>query len=128
MTVTDQQFADLSARLVTLEASLLSKTAAIEASVDTKVAEVDTFYLMWAGALIFLMQSGFAVLSAGSIRSKNVKNILLKNLLDACVGALLWYFIGYGLAYDADCDAPDHKCNSALLPLTRRSQPRFARE
>ena len=38
-------------------------------------------------ALIFLMQAGFAVLSAGSIRTKNVKNILLKNLLDACMGA-----------------------------------------
>ena len=36
-----------------------------------------------AGALIFLMQAGFATLSAGSIRAKNVKNILLKNLLDA---------------------------------------------
>ena len=49
--------------------------------------EVNTFYLLWAGALVFLMQAGFAVLSAGSIRTKNVKNILLKNLLDACMGA-----------------------------------------
>ena len=46
------------------------------------------------------MQAGFATLSAGSIRQKNVKNILLKNLLDACMGALTWYFIGYGIAYD----------------------------
>ena len=45
------------------------------------------------------MQAGFATLSAGSIRSKNVKNILLKNLLDACMGAMTWYLIGYGLAY-----------------------------
>ena len=60
------------------------------------------------------MQSGFAVLSAGSIRSKNVKNILLKNLLDACVGALLWYFIGYGLAYDADDGIDGHKANSFI--------------
>ena len=39
----------------------------------------------FTGALIFLMQAGFATLSAGSIRAKNVKNILLKNLLDACI-------------------------------------------
>ena len=45
------------------------------------------------------MQAGFAVLSAGSIRSVNVKNILLKNLLDACMGAITWYLIGYGFAY-----------------------------
>ena len=39
----------------------------------------------FTGALIFLMQAGFATLSAGSIRAKNVKNILLKNLLDASI-------------------------------------------
>lgn len=46
-----------------------------------------------------MMQTGFAMLCAGSIRSKNVKNILLKNLLDACFGALGFYTIGYGIAY-----------------------------
>ena len=61
-----------------------AREAAAEAATT---AEVNTFYLLWAGALIFLMQAGFAVLSAGSIRTKNVKNILLKNLLDACMGA-----------------------------------------
>jgi len=65
-------------------------------------ADVDAFYLMWAGALIFLMQAGFATLSAGSIRAKNVKNILLKNLLDACIGAFAWFLLGYGFAYDAN--------------------------
>ncbi len=38
--------------------------------------ETNTFFLMWAGAIVFLMQAGFATLSAGSIRQKNVKNIL----------------------------------------------------
>ena len=61
-----------------------AREAAAEAATT---AEVNTFYLLWAGALVFLMQAGFAVLSAGSIRTKNVKNILLKNLLDACMGA-----------------------------------------
>jgi len=89
---------------------LEKRLALLETLVETKTAETNTFYLMWAGALIFLMQSGFAVLSAGSIRSKNVKNILLKNLLDACVGAILWYLIGYGVAYDADSCSGD-ACN-----------------
>ena len=61
-----------------------AREAAAEAATTV---EVNTFYLLWAGALVFLMQAGFAVLSAGSIRTKNVKNILLKNLLDACMGA-----------------------------------------
>jgi len=80
--------------------------------------EVDAFYLMWAGSLIFLMQAGFATLSAGSIRAKNVKNILLKNLLDACIGAIAWYLLGYGFAYDQnacsgdkDDDSDCHKAN-----------------
>ena len=102
----------------------ISKIQADEA--DYK-SELNTFYLMWAGtplprlcirdgtesraestlppftgALIFLMQAGFATLSAGSIRAKNVKNILLKNLLDACIGAFAWYLLGYGFAYDVD--------------------------
>jgi len=74
----------------------------IKATESQSQAELNTFYLMWAGALIFLMQAGFATLSAGSIRAKNVKNILLKNLLDACIGAFAWYLLGYGFAYDID--------------------------
>jgi len=38
-------------------------------------------------------------LSAGSIRSKNTLNILIKNVIDGCAGAIAFYFIGYGLAY-----------------------------
>ena len=48
--------------------------------------------------LVFFMQAGFAMLCAGSVRSKNTKNILIKNVLDACVGALAWFYFGYGFA------------------------------
>ena len=56
------------------------------------------------GAAVFLMQAGFAMLCAGSVRQKNVKNIMLKNLLDACGGALGFYTLGYGFAYGYDGD------------------------
>ena len=46
-----------------------------------------------------MMQAGFAMLCAGSVRQKNVKNIMLKNLLDACGGALGFYALGFGFAY-----------------------------
>ena len=49
---------------------------------------VDTFYLIFAGALVYFMQTGFAMLCAGSIRAKNVKNVILWNLLDSCGGGL----------------------------------------
>merc|ERR1712087_888293 len=60
---------------------------------------VDTFFLLFGGALVFLMQAGFAMLCAGSIRQKNVKNILLKNLLDACGAGIGFWCIGYAVAY-----------------------------
>mmetsp|Transcript_13372 Transcript_13372/g.31467 ORF Transcript_13372/g.31467 Transcript_13372/m.31467 type:complete len:162 (-) Transcript_13372:2961-3446(-) len=62
---------------------------------------INTFFLLFAGALVFLMQAGFAMLCAGSVRQKNVKNIMLKNLLDACGGAIGFYTLGYGFAYGA---------------------------
>ena len=87
--------------------------------------QADTFWLMLCGFLVFFMQCGFALLEAGTVRAKNTKNILLKNLLDACIGALVWYFIGYGFAYDADacsgndCSQPGaHKANGECAPST----------
>ena len=71
------------------------------------MAEVDTsnedcFWLFFGGCLVFFMQAGFALLEAGSIRAKNTKNILIKNSLDACLGAILWWSLGYSFAFGAD--------------------------
>jgi len=96
------------AQLMSVNASIntLAATVADMASDNALLKEeLNSFYLLWAGALIFLMQAGFATLSAGSIRAKNVKNILLKNLLDACIGAFAFFLLGYGFAYDGDDDA-----------------------
>jgi len=61
----------------------------------------DTMWLMLCAFLVFFMQCGFALLEAGTVRAKNTKNILLKNLLDACVGAIVWWGWGFMVAYDA---------------------------
>lgn len=61
--------------------------------------DINIFYLLVSGYLVFFMQCGFAMLSAGSVRAKNAKNIILKNLLDACFGAVGWYLTGYAFAY-----------------------------
>ena len=63
--------------------------------------QADTFWLMVCGFLVFFMQCGFALLEAGTVRAKNTKNILLKNLLDACLGALIWWGWGYMIAVRA---------------------------
>lgn len=67
---------------------------------------LDTFFVLVSGYLVFLMQAGFAMLTAGSVRSKNTKNVLLKNVLDACVGALAYYLFGFAFAYGVHSEAP----------------------
>eukprot|EP00965_Chrysotila_dentata_P229615 6197286-Pleurochrysis_carterae.AAC.7 len=81
-----------------------TELAEVQATLSSLSDEVDTFYLMWAAVLVFNMQMGFAMLSAGAVRRKNVTNIMLKGLLDASLGAVIWYLWGYGLAYDFDPD------------------------
>lgn len=68
-------------------------------AVDDLTTASDTMFVLFSGFLVFLMQSGFAMLTAGSVRSKNTKNVLLKNILDACVGAMAYWLFGYAFAY-----------------------------
>uniref|UniRef100_A0A7S3LF15 Ammonium transporter n=1 Tax=Amphora coffeiformis TaxID=265554 RepID=A0A7S3LF15_9STRA len=55
--------------------------------------------LVFAAALVFLMQSGFAMVCAGAIRKKNMQNSMLKNLLDACGAAVSFFVVGYAFAF-----------------------------
>jgi len=71
-------------------------------------SDLDASFVLTSGYLVFFMQCGFAMLSVGSIRSKNAKNIILKNLLDACFGGLFFYLIGFGFAYGGDYGDPDN--------------------
>ena len=78
----------------------------VKAEFDAFKAEVDMWFLVVMGVLVFFMQAGFALLEAGSVRAKNTKNILMKNLLDACIGALVFWSFGYGLAVHITLHAP----------------------
>mmetsp|Transcript_33036 Transcript_33036/g.84404 ORF Transcript_33036/g.84404 Transcript_33036/m.84404 type:complete len:519 (+) Transcript_33036:101-1657(+) len=78
-------------------------------------------FLLVSAYLVFLMQAGFAMLCAGSVRSKNTMNILLKNVLDACVGSISFYLLGYGFAYQGSGGSPNPfigTSNFALVELT----------
>ncbi|KAJ1625277.1 ammonium transporter AmtB-like domain-containing protein, partial [Pavlovales sp. CCMP2436] len=66
----------------------------------------DVLYLVWAGALVLLMIVGFGLMEAGSVRIKNSRPVLLRKLIEACVGAITWYLIGNGLAYGGANDNP----------------------
>jgi len=73
-----------------------------EAGKNDVSSGLNTFYLLWAGGMVYFMQTGFAMLCAGSIRSKNVSNVILWNLLDSCGGGLAFWACGYAFAYGAD--------------------------
>jgi len=56
-------------------------------------------WMILCGAQVFLMQLGFANLEAGTVSKRNVQNIIFKNIMDACLGSIVWYAFGYGLAW-----------------------------
>ena len=60
---------------------------------------VNNYFTVFSGYLVFFMQAGFAMLCAGSVRSKNAKNIILLNILDACFGCCAWYLTGFAFAF-----------------------------
>ena len=51
-----------------------------------KFSAVNTIWVLLGAALVFFMQAGFAMCEAGFTRAKNTGNILMKNLMDFCIG------------------------------------------
>ena len=56
-------------------------------------------WVLICGALVYFMQAGFALCEAGLTRAKNTGNILMKNLMDFCIGTPCYWFIGFGLMF-----------------------------
>ena len=64
----------------------------------------DNVYGVWfliGAALVFWMQAGFAMVEAGFTRAKNSGNIIMKNLMDFCIGTVMWFLIGASLMLPA---------------------------
>jgi Amt family ammonium transporter len=57
---------------------------------------------MWvliAAALVFFMQAGFAMVETGFTRAKNAGNIIMKNLMDFCIGTPTFWLVGFGIMF-----------------------------
>jgi len=63
---------------------------------------LDIMWILIAGILVFFMQAGFTLVESGFTRSKNTINIIMKNLMDFCIGSLGFWLIGYTLMYGKD--------------------------
>lgn len=60
---------------------------------------LDNLWILISAALVFFMQAGFCLLETGSVRPKNISNSLIKNTIACGIGAIVYYLIGYGLAF-----------------------------
>lgn len=60
---------------------------------------INYVWAMLAGALVFIMQAGFAMVELGFARAKNSINIIMKNFLDFCISTIGFLFIGFGLMF-----------------------------
>ena len=59
-------------------------------------------WFMIAVSLVFFMQAGFAMVETGFTRAKNAGNIIMKNLMDFCIGTVMFILIGFGLMFGED--------------------------
>jgi Amt family ammonium transporter len=76
--------------------------AKLTAQMATNTQNLELLVMIFAGALVFMMQLGFAFLESGMSRSKNTVNVLMKNFCDLCVGGIVFWCVGYGLMYGSN--------------------------
>ena len=64
-------------------------------------SSVNTIWVLLGAALVFFMQAGFSLCEAGFTRAKNTGNILMKNLMDFCIGTPCFWLFGFGIMFGA---------------------------
>lgn len=75
----------------------------MENSLLTTITEnVFGVWFLIGAALVFFMQCGFAMVESGFTRAKNAGNIIMKNLMDFCIGAVMFILLGYSLMFGED--------------------------
>ena len=62
-------------------------------------SSVNTIWVLLGAALVFFMQAGFSMCEAGFTRAKNTGNILMKNLMDFCIGTPAFWLVGFGIMF-----------------------------
>jgi Amt family ammonium transporter len=78
----------------------------MDGTLQAAVAEISEsvtlgIWFLIAAALVFFMQAGFAMVETGFTRAKNAGNIIMKNLMDFCIGTIAFTFLGQGLLCSA---------------------------
>ena len=99
-------------RMKTYGTSAAASVAALLATMPTafaadaadagKYSGIDTAWVLLGAALVFFMQPGFAMVETGLTRAKNAGNIVMKNLMDLCIGTIAFWIVGFGLMFGDD--------------------------
>ena len=71
----------------------------------TQIVDKEAFaiWFLIGAALVFFMQCGFVMVETGFTRAKNAGNIIMKNLMDFCIGAPVFVLLGFGLMMGEEC-------------------------
>lgn len=114
-------------RFIKKELTLLSLLMLFSSTVNAdeltvSVTAINTLWVVIAGAMVFLMQAGFALLESGMSRTKNAVNVMMKNYMDLCVGTLLFWLVGYGLMFGNN---PSGYVGTSLFALAKASDWTF---
>jgi len=75
--------------------------ADLQAAIDALQTNANILWTIVAAVLVFFMQAGFAMVEAGFTRAKNAGNIMMKNLMDASMGAVAFWAVGFALMFGA---------------------------
>ena len=89
-------------------------------------SSVNTIWVLFGAALVFFMQAGFAMCEAGFTRAKNTGNILMKNLMDFCIGTPVYWLLGFGLMFAGAgplIGGLDPMVRGDTVPFCRRAFP-----
>lgn len=75
---------------------------AIDGAMNSFNYEMTALWITVAAVLVFFMQAGFTLVEVGFTRSKNSGNIIMKNLMDLCVGSIMFWAVGYAFMYGGE--------------------------
>ncbi|MBD1259235.1 ammonium transporter [Maribacter polysiphoniae] len=75
---------------------------ALNKAVETINGDMAALWITIAAVLVFFMQAGFTLVEIGFTRSKNAGNIIMKNIMDLCIGSIMFWAVGYGIMYGSD--------------------------
>lgn len=71
-------------------------------AVNSVIFGTEGVWFLIGAALVFFMQCGFAMVETGFTRAKNAANIIMKNLMDFCIGTVVFMLLGFGLMMGED--------------------------